>query len=77
VHADGDIIVRGRIDNAAVESSGGGVYVDQGIVARRRGAGLRDVKAPLIRGAKVECFGSLYVREIIFQLMCGQKISSR
>lgn len=68
VHADGDIIVRGRIDNASVESSGGGIYVDQGIVGDEtvvRAFG--DVKASLIRGAKVECFGSLYVREIIFQ----------
>ena len=68
LHADGDIIIRGRIEDSHVQSTGGGVYADQGIIGEDtvvRAFG--DVKAPLIRGANVDCFGSLYVRDIIFQ----------
>lgn len=68
VAADGDIVVRGRIDGARVESTGGGVYVDQGIVGKSclvRAFG--DVKSPFVRDATVECYGSAYVADVIYQ----------
>lgn len=68
VFAGGDIIVRGRIHNAFVESHGGGVYVDEGISGD--GCTVRaigDVKAKSIKKSRVETQGSVYVRDMIFK----------
>jgi uncharacterized protein (DUF342 family) len=68
VHAGGDILIRGMVDSGHVESSGGGVYADQGI--QGPGAVVRafgDIKSKVIRDAEVESLASVYVRDMIFK----------
>lgn len=68
VYASGDIMIRGRVENAHVESSGGGIYVDQGITGEKTLVkAFGDIKTPFVRDAEVECSGSLYVQDVIFQ----------
>jgi len=68
VRAGGDIIVRGKIENSVVESSGGGVYVDGSIVGSETEVrAFGDLKAVIIKSAKVSCLGSAYIKDMIFQ----------
>ena len=67
VFATEDIIIRGFVNNAVIESSGGDICVDKGISGEKtKIKAFGDIRTPFIRNAQVKCSGSAYVSDVIF-----------